>query len=430
MTATVRHDWVSFLRQWSEDMLASHLGKDLPDSVRNLKWLGSDPATDTQITQAENRLKIALPPSYRAFLRISNGWLRTTFAIERIWGTQEIDWFRKKHRDWISCYLAPSSFEAREETPDEEYFTYERAEDFRTRHLRETLQISEVGDSAVLLLNPQVITKDGEWEAWFFANWLPGVWRYRSFLEMMQAEYNSFIEGDWKQPTGLIGDLPNEYVGSPGSAKRHLRKRTKRREPKVLGRRLHDWTVDELVEMLQRTDFPPFREEIAVILGKLGDPRAIEHLIAISNEDTSASVTAIYALRRLAPECLAETLLELVKKRHFCTFHAAAILLAEMGEERAVSPLVDVLRDSRLEARHQAEYVGQTIASFGPSGFDALVKLLKSEQPFIRLRAVTGLICARHPNIRHVLESLLHDSEPRIREMATMRLESLPPKRG
>ena len=47
-------------------------------------------------------------------------------------------------------------------------------------------------DSAIYLLNPKVVTPDGEWEAWFFANWLPGAARYRSFVELMQAEYRSF----------------------------------------------------------------------------------------------------------------------------------------------------------------------------------------------------------------------------------------------
>ena len=40
------------------------------------------------------------------------------------------------------------------------------------------------------------VTHDGEWEAWFFANWLPGATRFRSFAELMEAEYQSFHERD------------------------------------------------------------------------------------------------------------------------------------------------------------------------------------------------------------------------------------------
>jgi hypothetical protein len=54
------------------------------------------------------------------------------------------------------------------------------------------LEVSDIGDSAILLLNPEVVTPDGEWEAWDFANWHPGAVRYRSFWDMMQALYDSF----------------------------------------------------------------------------------------------------------------------------------------------------------------------------------------------------------------------------------------------
>ena len=35
---------------------------------------------------------------------------------------------------------------------------------------------------------------EGEWEAWFFANWLPGATRYHSFAELMQQERLGFLE--------------------------------------------------------------------------------------------------------------------------------------------------------------------------------------------------------------------------------------------
>ena len=61
----------------------------------------------------------------------------------------------------------------------------------RNEYLRHTLEVSGEGDG-IYLLNPKVITADGEWEAWFFATWLPGARRYRSFWELMQDEYRQF----------------------------------------------------------------------------------------------------------------------------------------------------------------------------------------------------------------------------------------------
>jgi hypothetical protein len=39
-----------------------------------------------------------------------------------------------------------------------------------------------------VLLNPEIVTPEGEWETWFFANWLPGATRYRSFAEWLADE--------------------------------------------------------------------------------------------------------------------------------------------------------------------------------------------------------------------------------------------------
>ena len=58
---------------------------------------------------------------------------------------------------------------------------------------KNSLQISDWENSAIFLLNPQVIS-GGEWEAWFYANWLPGANRYRSFWDMLRMEYELFHE--------------------------------------------------------------------------------------------------------------------------------------------------------------------------------------------------------------------------------------------
>jgi hypothetical protein len=43
----------------------------------------------------------------------------------------------------------------------------------------------------VYLLNPSVVFEGGEWEAWVFASVFPGAIRYRSFWELMKAEYQT-----------------------------------------------------------------------------------------------------------------------------------------------------------------------------------------------------------------------------------------------
>jgi hypothetical protein len=64
----------------------------------------------------------------------------------------------------------------------------------RNEYLKTALAISEEGDAAICLLNPKIVTNEGEWEAWEFANWYPGARRFRSFREMMEARYREFME--------------------------------------------------------------------------------------------------------------------------------------------------------------------------------------------------------------------------------------------
>src|SRR3954467_5085835 len=111
--------WDELLRRWSEGGLSSSFADELPADVRAAGWLGFPPASDEQIVAAEARLKIPLPPSYKEFLRVSNGWGRTSPAIDRVWGTEEIGWFRKNDPQWVRSFTAPSNYGPAPVVPDE-----------------------------------------------------------------------------------------------------------------------------------------------------------------------------------------------------------------------------------------------------------------------------------------------------------------------
>ncbi|NEO97960.1 MAG: SMI1/KNR4 family protein [Symploca sp. SIO2E9] len=201
-------NWENFLRQWSQDVLESmeDVHEELPLEVIESNWLGYPGATEEQIAFAETRLGIALPPSYREFLTVTNGWHQTTPFIYKIWSTEEIEWFALRHQAWINTFIerygdkCKNSLQSQFTMPsisDEEYLVYGDTQDcskFRLEYLSTALEISDRGESAIYLLNPKIIAEDGEWEACFFGDWLPGADRYRSFREMMQAEYQNFLE--------------------------------------------------------------------------------------------------------------------------------------------------------------------------------------------------------------------------------------------
>ena len=156
-------------------------------------WLGEPSATEAEIIAAEQRLGLRLPPSYRAFLEETNGFDHIGYFIYRLYMAAEIDWFRVRNQDWIDAYQNPINKEPGTEdiTPEEHLANPNDSVRFRTAYLSSCLQISEEGDSAVVLLNPEVVNGEGEWETWFFANWHPGAVRYPSFLSYVESELDS-----------------------------------------------------------------------------------------------------------------------------------------------------------------------------------------------------------------------------------------------
>lgn len=189
---SVPYEWRPLLERWSQQWL--HLREyavELPDDVIEAGWLGYPGASEQVLQELEQRLGRLLPRSYRTFLQLTNGWRRTSPFIEHVWPTTDVDYFRARNQDWIDILRETSS----PVTP-KEHVRYGEDQDtatYRAEYLSETIQLSPVGDAAVYLLNPAVVTPEGEWEAWFLASWLPGAKRHPSFWDLMQAEYASFV---------------------------------------------------------------------------------------------------------------------------------------------------------------------------------------------------------------------------------------------
>jgi hypothetical protein len=187
-----KYQWKELLTQWSSELLESKWfaenlqyfnQDDYPPEVIKSGWLGYPGATEEQLVKLENYLGTALPPDYREFLHITNGWRETGTSIDKIWSAEEVEWLSVRNQFLIDVYTEDS--EPRSEMEEE------WSEDM---YIASTIEISDWGDSALYLLNPQIVTANGEWEAWFFANWLPGARPYFSFWELMQEEYKDFRE--------------------------------------------------------------------------------------------------------------------------------------------------------------------------------------------------------------------------------------------
>ena len=308
-------EWLSFLKKF-----AAAASTDV--------WPGNPGASEQQLLAAEKRLKVKLPPSYRAFLGASNGWQRASESIPVIRAVENIRWFRKEHREWYEAYqmgAEPLS------VIEQDYFNYAQADcvDFDIKHLAQTLCISEIGDDAVLLLNPMVVWPDGEWEAWFFANWLPGATRYRSFADWMCQELDQLLNQPFTH-TANPGELPTVYLDAPGKAERRIRPReevlvletvlerfkSKKKSDRVkaaqqLGLLGGKQVVEALLNALKNDPEKEVRWRAADSLGRLGAPEAVEALIA-AIDDPLVNTTAIHALAGFDDERSAQCLLKIL----------------------------------------------------------------------------------------------------------------------
>lgn len=140
----------------------------------------NEPASEEEISQAEERLGVKFSSSYRSFLQSSNG-----FEPAGLRPVKEVGWFRIEYPESVDMFQV----EEEPSVPDEDYFVYGHTQDcalFRPEYLRTALVVGETAADKALLLNPEVSNPtSGEMEAWDFSLWLPAADRFQSFRDLV-----------------------------------------------------------------------------------------------------------------------------------------------------------------------------------------------------------------------------------------------------
>ncbi|MEV4397392.1 SMI1/KNR4 family protein [Nonomuraea sp. NPDC049607] len=157
------------------------------------EWLGTAPASEAEILLHEERLGLSLPPSYREFLLVTNGWDVESFTSLHILPIAEAGWLRDVDPHLAHTWGPPSDSPV-PELPDDYSFDYDAPQDpqyFEVGDfLPHTLRVSEDIEGLVYLLNPYVVTAGGEWEAWELdTSGLLGATRFRSFWHLMETSF-------------------------------------------------------------------------------------------------------------------------------------------------------------------------------------------------------------------------------------------------
>jgi HEAT repeat protein len=470
-------EWRDFLQRWTDHWLARD--EKFPRRVRERRWLGSQPATELQISQLEKRLGYRLPPSYRNFLLTTNGWSRTSFCIGRVLPVSKVDWLQT---------LEPESLDALDDfdcplvNEPQEYFRYDGRPFYNPEHLRESLLVAEpiAGDSMIYVLNPLVVTPDGEWEAWRFAHWIPGAERFPSFELLMRAEYDSFAsEGHSRQFFGpyegklapdqprttaarigagrprpkrlsipeLIVELESQSRAKRLSAAKHLHREFCPHNPSDE----HPEIVESLSRILQSNLETEVKSAAVAMLGSYGDATAVGPLLEALDNSTLTGI-AISALNYIsiciADARIADAMVKLLEKplpmfetekvvrilEQLKDARLAAIGLRLLDDAPYVFPNTKGLPDpSAAEAFHRTGIRSQgafAYARMATNPTDELVKRLTHHNAEVRTAAVAALRedPNRGPHLSPYVTPLLDDPDSAVRQQASNTLRSLEPR--
>jgi len=164
-------EWRGYLAEYAADVLRLAEERELSNVTGEQRaegWLGYPGASEERLAVVEERLGIRLPPSYRAFLAASDGWLNLGRHVWEMRTTDNLAWLTEVMAGWG------------EEDSEEEALT-DRA-----------LLVSADGE-AYWLLDPEDVSDDGEWAAYVWASWYPGFGeRHASFADLVKAERAEF----------------------------------------------------------------------------------------------------------------------------------------------------------------------------------------------------------------------------------------------
>jgi HEAT repeat protein len=426
-----RYPWKDLLKRWSEEIIESGEFEDeLPPEVAASGWLGHPAATEAEIAAAEKRLGTTFPPSYREFLQITNGWRMTTGFIERLRPAAEVQWFSSENQATIDAWMSAGGSDA---VPDEEYLVYgdEAFQPLRAEYLQTALAVSDYGDG-IYMLNPQTVTPEGEWEAWFFAHWIPGADRYRSFSELMAAEHEHYLYA---------------LKSSRGEATP--------RAASSLGVDAED--LDGLLAALQK---PAHRVDALQALGNLRDRRAFEPVLSIFQDSRVDLFTRASAARtlgelrdlravqplldtfRLTPTDMSD--LQFASMLGSATGRAGAALDDLLGSITiqdmiaALEPMLGTGMAQHVQQTLTPEAVGQGMSeqlsyaarqgllALGDEALPALFDALHDPDPNVR-REVASLLChvRGHPGVFERLVVAFEDPDPAVRSAVAANIEQL-----
>lgn len=134
------------------------------------KWLGTIPASEKQISEAENKLGIKLPKDYIELIKMSNGFSAPNDIEPSFESIENIDFLKN---------IEPFAIEAYSYLPE----------------LENAILVAGIEEEQYFLLLPPE-SENEEWGYWKFANWYPGEHPFKNLKEYFDDVLQFIIENN------------------------------------------------------------------------------------------------------------------------------------------------------------------------------------------------------------------------------------------
>lgn len=374
--------------------------QDLPTGAVESGWLGADGASEDEIAAAEKRLGVTLPLEYRAFLETTNGFGPVGLSIRRLRSAAELKWLRDEDPELVEIWAEEGD-----------------------QRLGDTLVVSDSYDDSWMLLNPGVRRADGEWQAWFFADWVPGAHEYESFRELLEDTFRGMVDhlkAERGEPTPQVApSLGVEAEDLEGLVQALQRPAWEERQQALSAlASLRDQRAAPAVAAVLRNaeEHPSVRQTAARVLGQLRHAESVNALMDVLRlpwpqgrdgdpEPWSDAQEAVRGLKQAATQGLLATPLSDLSR---------VALAAAVGDPNA---------DLRAEAGWILCY-----ARSWPEAFELVAPLASDPDPEVRLALVTHVSQLGDPRGLDLIRVARTDEDARVRARAEDVLEWVDPQ--
>jgi len=181
--------------------------------------------------------------------------------------------------------------------------------------------------------------------------------------------------------------------------------------------------VEGLIETLGYQKDPEVRKAAAAALGRIGDVRAVEPLVAaLQDEDDWVGGQAALALGSTGDPRAVSPLIAALREGQRLTRSAAADALGSIGDARAVGPLIDALGDSPADM-----YAAKALGEIGDArAVGPLISALEDGDRTLRAAGADALGRLGDARAVDALKRLLEDEHQAVRRASRGALDRIP----